>query len=68
MLVFFVSLIIIWSMVERTNDSGLSSKYAVEKMFMVLEKLSMVKLSDGSIMEAECIARQREMSKGLSSK
>ena len=67
-LVFFISLIIRSSLVKRMNDSGLSKKYSVEKMLLELEKLSMVKLSDGSIMETERTARQKEIFKGLNLK
>jgi hypothetical protein len=64
-LAFFISLIVRWSMVKRTNDSGLSRKYTDEKMFMELEKLSRVKLSVCRIMETDCTARQREIFMGL---
>ena len=64
-LVFFISLIIRLSVVKRMNDSGLSKKYSVEKMFLELEKLSKVKLSDGSIVETERKARQKDIFKGL---
>ena len=50
------------------NESGLSKKYSIEKMLLELEKLSMVKLSDGSIMETERTARQKEIFKGLNLK
>ena len=64
-LVFFISLIIRLSVVKRMNDSGLSKKYSVEKMFLELEKISKVKLSDGSIVETERTARQKDIFKGL---
>ena len=67
-LVFFISLIIRSSLVKRMNDSGLSKKYSIEKMLLEPEKLSMVKLSDGSIMETERTARQKEIFKGLNLK
>ena len=50
---FFISLIIRSGMVKRMNDSGLSKKYSVEKMFLELGKLSKVKLLDGDIVETE---------------
>ena len=62
---FFISLIIRSSVVKRMNESGLSKKYSVEKMFLELEKLSKVKLSDGSIVETERTARQKDIFKGL---
>ena len=62
---FFISPIIRSSVVKRMNDSGLSKKYSVEKMFLELEKLSKVKLSDGSIVETERKARQKDIFKGL---
>ncbi len=52
------------SMEKRMNDSGLLKKYSVEKMVLELEKLSRVKLSDGSIVETERTARQKEIFKG----
>ena len=64
-LMFFISPIIRSSVVKRMNDSGLSKKYSVEKMFLELEKLSKVKLSDGSIVETERTARQKDIFKGL---
>jgi hypothetical protein len=51
-------------MEKRMNDSGLLKKYSVEKMVLELEKLSRVKLSDGSIVETERTARQKEIFKG----
>ena len=53
---------ILRSMIVRTmNLSGLTKKYNVERMFLELEKLQIIKKDDGSFEELERTKKQRDV-------
>ncbi len=59
--VLFIALILRSMIVRVMNLSGLTKKYAVEKMFLELKKLLIIKKDDGSFEEFERTKKQRDI-------
>ncbi|EQD39445.1 transposase, IS4 family protein, partial [mine drainage metagenome] len=59
--VLFIALILRSMIVNTMNLSGLIKKYSVERMFLELEKLQIIKKDDGSFEELERTRKQREI-------
>ena len=57
----FIALILRSMIVRVMNISGLAKKYSVERMFMELEKLQIIRKDDGSFEELERTKKQRDI-------
>ncbi len=59
--VLFIALIMRSMIVRAMNLSGLAKKYSVERMFLELEKLQIIKKDDGTFEELERTKKQRDI-------
>ena len=59
--VLFIALILRSMIVRAMNLSGLTKKYSIERMFLELEKLQIIKKDDGSFEELERTKKQRDI-------
>ena len=59
--ILFIALILRSMIVRAMNLSGLTKKYSVERMFVELEKMQIIKKDDGTFEELERTKKQRDI-------
>lgn len=61
----FIALILLSMIVRAMNLSGLTRKYSVERMFLELQKLQIIKRDDGTFEEFERTKKHRDAQTAL---